>query len=790
MLTLVNPLTVTIANRSYTVYRDDLNDELQPEPRRRGTRQIRRFYLQPDVPALVVDEQGKQAFSLIVYRHDEDRLDPEAADLGGGILTFTVELGVDEATFNQIRTRVRAIALGEDASDTSIDVELSYVDYISGTVSVAVAGETDDGGTDREFVRGIVGNGTVSSVGTNSKAVMVKLTQAGASLMSQLQTLRTLPINVQYQLKFEHRLVGVTMSVWCDVESSYSLAQTLIHQDPESYERGYLRETGRTDRIDKVTSVTETLTRNKTAGVTVTPGTSLIEEDTLLALEKFGFEMLNDALDKALEAGPPPEELDRQWLESVEQSFKNSLNFTLTRQMVLERTFAPSANISNVFQRGDFDELVTFIDLRQAFFKLLRIPVRVNADFTRLPIDSVTVTVDYKRERVGGGGQEDVTQSFNFTDGGSIQTFAAFANRLRDLAYDWSATVHYRGEHRTYTFSERNVKETFLVVSVGRMGLLDVDVALGLVNAEQYPAANVSLRYASAALGRTLERSFKLDEEKSSDRWTEVIHELPGAAGYEYKVDWLTKAGEILPGTWTPSTSSRLHVDAPVADQLTVNIVCTGNFTDGPDRIAQVAVSLRYSDPANAYTVEESRVFTSDKQEVSWSVELRNREHRSYQYKYAIIYTDGVVKQVPEDGSWLDGEPGFITVGEKYTLEVLIEPSLLTFGDRSRIVQVDLTYDDPANDIHEARTFLFSQGRTEPETWRVRGAPGGPRRYTCQVEYHAADGTVTALPPVERESPAIVLAPLPAPPAPEPPPPPPPPPPPEPPPPTDPAPTG
>jgi hypothetical protein len=763
VLTLVNPLTITIGSQSYVVYRDDLNTEFAE--RDGDARQVHRFYLLPDVPRIAVDAAGNQVFSLIVYRHDEDRLDPDAADLGGGILTFTVELGVDQDRFEQIRGRIRAIVLGEDVGDTTVDVELSYVTFLEGTVSVAVAGETaTETGVEREFVEGVVGDGVVSSVGTNSKAIMAKLTQAGASLMSQLRELRTLPINVQYLLKFEHRLVGVTMNVWCDVSSSFSLVQTRVNE-VEEWDRGYLRETGR-ERIDKVTSVTETLVRSKTAGVTVTPHSSEIEAETLLALEKYGFEMLNDALDKALEAGPPPAgELDRTWLDSVEQTYANTLNFTLTRQMVLERTFAPSANISNVFQRGDFDELVTFVDLRQAFFKLLEIPIRVNADFTRLPIDSVTVSVNYRRERIGAGGgaTEEVTQSFNFTDGTAIQKFAAFANRLRDLAYDWSATVHYEGEHANFTFGERSIRETFLVVDVGRMGMLDVEVGLGLVNTESFPKANVSLRYDSHALRRRLEQSFVLDEEHPSAHWAEVIHEVPRAEGYEYKVDWLEADGGILPGEWTPTTASRLQVRAPVTDQLSVNIVCTGNFKDGPDKIAQVAVSLRYADPDNAYTVEGSKVFTDDKQQQTWTIDLRNRERRDYEYKYAIIYTDGLVKQVPEDGSWLAGEPGFITVGERYTLEIILEPGLLTFPDHAKIVQLNLTYEDPEHDIHESATYLFSTDRNDAQTWRVRGFPGGPKRYTYQVLYHAASGAVTTLPAVTQEAQAIVLAPAPPP---------------------------
>ena len=55
-------------------------------------------------------------------------------------------------------------------------------------------------------------------------------------------------------------------------------------------------------------------------------------------------------------------------------------------------------------------------------------------------------------------------------------------------------------------------------------------------------------------------------------------------------------------------------------------------------------------------------------------MDLRNRALRDYQYKYSIVYKDGVVKNFPEDGGWYKGDPGFVTVGEKYTLEVEMYP--------------------------------------------------------------------------------------------------------------------
>jgi hypothetical protein len=755
MLTLTNSLNI----EGYTVFQDDSNGLLGL--RSPGREQKLRFYVLPETPGIAKDAGGHPIFSLIVYRHDEERLEPgdTSKDVGGGILTFTVELGVPEDKFRAIKNKLRARVFGADASDPSLDVDVSLVPFLDGSVSVAVAGETGVEGEGAEFVKGAVGTGKVSGIGQNRKAVMVKLTQAGAALMSQLEQIRTLPINVQYDLSFEHRLLGVTMRVWCDINSSYTLIQEVVHNTDE-YDDGYFGMSENHVRIDKITSVTETLTRNKTAGVDVIPATSEVEPETLASLEKFGFDMLNKEIEKALQASPPPAEIDRTYLESYISNFDNNFNFSLDRYMVLVRNFRPSANVSNVFREGDFDEMVAFIDLRTAFFTFLKIPVRVNADFSRLPLDSVTVTITYTRQRFGGGGREVVTESFNFIDGSTIQTFLAYANTLADVSYDWEATVHYKGSNEIYKFGEKRARDEFLVIDVGTLGMIQVDVGLGLVNLDSFPAAKVGFRYHSSALRRTLERDFKLDKNEETALWMEAVHEVP-RNGYEYKVDWLRKDGDILPGEWTRSTSSRLRMDAPVPDQLKVVVICSGNFKDGSEPISQVAVSLVYRDPENNYNEEGQLVFSDDKQQQPWVVDLRNPQLRDYQYKYMIIYKDGLVRQVPEGGEWLTGDPGFITVGEKYLLRVEVLPALQTYPDHGKIVQVDFTYTDSANNINERDTLIFTKEDNAKKTWRVRGVPGGPKLYTYQIRYFSTTGDVIELPSVTQDAEALVLPPAP-----------------------------
>src|SRR5262249_38698113 len=139
MLTTVNSYTI----EGYTVYQDDANN-LESQ-----ARQVRKligddkarfqkaldaggwasptgnkvpppddnpppkstFWVLSKDPTLAI-VNGLPAISLIVYREEEDRIDPDAkpgTDVGGGILTMTVELKVPDEVLKRIGSKLKAI---------------------------------------------------------------------------------------------------------------------------------------------------------------------------------------------------------------------------------------------------------------------------------------------------------------------------------------------------------------------------------------------------------------------------------------------------------------------------------------------------------------------------------------------------------------------------------------------------------------------------------------------------------------------------------------------------------
>ena len=765
MLPIVNPLTI----EGYTVYQDDAVEIETLNALAHGGRppapaKQLRFYVLPKEPSLAKDDQGNTIFSLIVYRNDEQRLDATRAlidDVGGGILTFTIELTVPGPAMEKIRKKLRSMVYGDDTVDASADVSVSIVEFLDGKVSVAVAGETgaDPAG---EFTKGApVGAGKATGIGSSRKAIMVKLTQKGAALMSSLDKLRVLPINIGYDLSFEHRLVGVTLQVWCDIESSYALVQTTIH-DTSDYSDGYLSMSSNHVNTDKITSITETLTRNKTAGVEVIPGSSQVDADQIVALEKFGFDMLNNEMQKALQASPPPAEIDRTYLNSVTETYGQNFNFRLDRRMVLVRNYTPSVNLPNVMIGSE--DAIAFVDLRTAFFSLLTVPVRVQADFAS-GLDTVVVTVSYTSKRVDGTPEQKV-QSFAYTDGKQINTFIAFANSLENVSYDWTATAHYKNATGTFTFEKKNVKDQLVVVDVGQLGMLRVDVGIGLADPDKFPQAQVNLRYHSAALNRTLQSDFLLTKDTPSSVWTAVILE-EWNQGYEYKVDWLRKAtptvpAQVIEGTWTHSDEQQLRLRSPISTVLPVKVTSSGKFGPDADALIHVAVSFRYSDLANDYLVEGTLDFTADNQTQDWTPDIINNQLTDYEYRYTNIYRGGLVKNFPPDGTWYKGEPGFIVVGERFGLQVELNPGLLVYSDQMKMVQVELAYDDAANNIHASDSYTFSKDDNAKKVWRVRtGDNITPGPYVVKYTYYSGVNDAITTPPQAESKKSLVIPPAP-----------------------------
>src|SRR5215218_8888173 len=107
-------------------YRDHLDNDL--------------IHYVPERPRLSTNE-GVREFVFLSYRNDitdNPALDAETKDrLGGGLLSFTVDLGIDDDTLKEVRREV--------ARFTDGDVRLSPIQFRDGSVRLSVTEEAKAG---------------------------------------------------------------------------------------------------------------------------------------------------------------------------------------------------------------------------------------------------------------------------------------------------------------------------------------------------------------------------------------------------------------------------------------------------------------------------------------------------------------------------------------------------------------------------------------------------------------------------------------------------------------------
>src|SRR5581483_1461978 len=279
------------------------------------------WYAVPQSPRIALDEAGEPIFSLVWYRRPVEDLTEEErrTKLGGGLLTFSVELARTEDQDRQIRQALAAdpalhqrlegvnplggpdyrnwwsVDIGRSEAKLADAIKLGMVPIVDGTVTVAVLGEDPEHLTD--FLANLVGVGRVSMTGRERASFMAKLTQDGAVLLWDMIE-RNLPaIRVQYDLKFDYRLPGVRMVVWCDARKSYEAIQnqwahinddaswSVTHDDGGTHYRF-----SHDEKTDAGSRLTVTALESETARVEIIPeaGPDVVKPEQIQELTQIG----------------------------------------------------------------------------------------------------------------------------------------------------------------------------------------------------------------------------------------------------------------------------------------------------------------------------------------------------------------------------------------------------------------------------------------------------------------------------------------------------------------------
>lgn len=792
-----------------TVFRDDI-DPLT-------------VYVLPSEPRVAGDETGTPELALIWYRRDVAKLtdDERKTKLGGGILSVTVELSATDDQEKQIRAGVAAdpelhrwLETGHPLPSSTTDdpaasaepptpgaaqlrqwwlqeikkdeaklakaLKLSNVPVRDGTVSIALLAESPEPGKAGEFVSSLVGVGRVSAAGTERASFMAKLTQDGAVAMWDALENDLSVIHVAYDLKFDYRIEGVRMVVWCDVEKAYHAIQNqwqTLNDDARWTDSGGWHTFSR-DRSNDVGSALRTVTSSREiSGIDVIPtaGPDTVKPELIADMIKRGEDMLKDFLEATFVSAKPGEGAkfdDDATLQSAlpaidgkpyghdgirnthlrrrDEVVTGDLHVDIKTKAIDEYHPSVNANLGHVLEGRDVSRFRTKIELDDAWYRYLNLQILCTADFDRDPVDLVQVHVAYSGS--GPQGKVDTAKDFVFRKDTPPQFFATYLAAPDQTTYSYDIAVFYKQSAATYRISGRS-DTSVLVLDTDALGVLHVDVQAGLVDWDQIRQIFVKLWYGSG--GDRRETQIILDPKQQIAPWVEAIGK-PVTGPYSYVATFVDKNDQRQELPEASATTRKLILNQPVVDDLEVALVPAGTFAP-TGILTQILVAVRYRDDANNYAVNDIFTLIKEGDTKIWKVPLMNKKLRRFDYKVTVFYTDGVVRE----DDWKTTDGAIVPVGDQFGWRVQVLPYLLK-GGAYLFGTLQLTYDDAAAGIHAEKTLELNDF-TKPLVWRFR--MGAPDRHTFsyQLTLYDATGKPRVVAPAQESKEVLVLLPPPPP---------------------------
>ncbi|WP_127587749.1 hypothetical protein [Paenibacillus koleovorans] len=717
-----------------TVYRDHADTNM--------------YYILPGQPGFRIDDNGHPVFKFIKYKFPVDRPDGKK---GGGFLIADVEFTVPEDKLAKIKAtlqeRIDQSWKTRRLQPPAPQVKIGQMSFLRGTASITVL---DNGGA---LVEQITSPGAPSLYGKMITPFTVELSPEGATLLEKAMQDKGGVVQVAYDLWMPVRLPAITATVWFSAEKLMEFHQAIDVEENFWSEDSY-RETLQQKMIE-----------SNAGGVDINPG-GVTDAKVINTVRDWAWKTMEDAVAKMILGDIPPVDPKEANAWYTEHDIENinrdivvrkavSFRRTYKEGAVMEWNPAPRGTLPNITSlKGrdgklyEWKDYALEVDLNDPFFKQLNVTARANADFEKLPLDSVEVKITYKE------GAEHAVKEYALRKPDDVGKFTTFiANNSYN--YKYSYQVNYKNASRSYQSPEFESDEQHLTISVGDTGILLVDIATGDLNFDQVKEASVTLQYEDPGNGVALmEQVFKLNKDHPAHNWTQVLVQ-PKRNPYRYQVKYFMADGKEFKGDWQSSGSSQLFIDDPFSASKTVNIRGFGNFDT---RIDTIFVDLEYRDETNGYMQNHSLALSKESTFEDWTFPVISDQSGQVAYSASIRFKDGTVEPIAKTFA----DSNTILLGDAVLYqEIEVLPDLVDF-DAVKLIKVTLHYTDEAKGIDESGDLVFKKGAASSLKWAFPYKDKTKRSYDWSASYFMADGSVKKVPATRTAEGTLVLPETPA----------------------------
>ncbi|MGH8531190.1 MAG: hypothetical protein ACREV1_00320 [Gammaproteobacteria bacterium] len=715
-----------------------------------------RFHYLPDRPELRVTPDGLPELLLVKYR-----LDPDLnRELGAGLLSFTVDLAVDEERLKHLRRRIATQVGGGDSvqlapiSAEAGRCELVLIDRSS--APEAAGGPADSHAAGFGLVEKIYGAAAPALYGSKAATFQAVLSAEAVALVEGALRSGGLPIGVVYALEtlgIRPALRAEIVAHWHEVYGFYENrlhgGKLLLATDIGKTLEELIEQQAITINIDELVPEPERL------------------ETYRRALDQVQRYVLEELFKPSLGQAPPPEGENDSALATIGRAIKDiagffsltySLRETERRELKSLRyhlgvaraerlTLAPQGTLALLLgaeppAAQQIERLI--IAVEPAASAEMKFDIGAAIDLSEEEIDHVEVLVTYG----------DRLESLVLDAANPRREIRVWYQAALGPAIAYSYEVHARPGGAN--FSDRLRSETRMtdrrIIRLNPRELyqrLAIRAVAQGIPFDRYPLVLIDLRAHNPIDGWSKAETLEL-----TSNHPEASFDLRASLGvpvrFERRLRFIDIQGQTTTSPWEAIEPGVMIVGDPYPEVIDVHILASARFEEV---IKRLIVELRpRAEPLQIAT----RVLTAEQPSANWSMAVRADAERGYDYRVS-VHT--MLNEVRE-GEWLAGPPGKLIVGEGIfrirQVEMLcVGPSFKDLGLLA--LKIRFAFEDGESGLFAENEMLVEDPK-KPIRWSYPVADPARQTYTYQLTYIRNDGRVEPQPPVATTDLLVVQA--------------------------------
>lgn len=412
--------------------------------------------------------------------------------------------------------------------------------------------------------------------------------------------------------------------------------------------------------------------------------------------------------------------------------------FEYSMQAAVAREAAPQGLFSTIVEGLDLSSAITEVSLDDEFFKRQIADISVGGDLEKAGVNVLAVNLEYPGQRalneqpINTGGvifKPDQLTPFTFTN---------WLNDEKDRSYRYMLDIHFNPDspfvgkdvHVTTDWEITSARQ-LAVDPLDKIGLLDVEVSPGKIDATQISQVQVELEYQDVANNFETQKTIALKPSDAGVHWRVRLSDK-NQNSYRYRLTYFLTDGLRYQSDWQAGEGPALIINDPFQNKVKARLVPMLDLNN----LIEADVNLTYEEPDTGYQRTVQTVFsggtpTLPTQEVV--IPTLAKDPAGFNCDVTVIRADGSVFASGTQAVTTVPATLVISDGEGRTMRVKVKlPSAisdLTSGALSA-VKVFLT---GASDNPDTAEVLFTPTVTLEQTVILAQPTTGPLTYTYKV---------------------------------------------------------